>query len=201
MKTILNYLGVLLVGIVIGIVCSIVVRSKLTVPIRTVITDTTTVVVYDTTRITEPFSELAIPVKIKRFATVPTLLTISDTIKVPYYIKDTLMIPIEQRYYTGESYKAWVSGYNPRLDSLLILTPTKTVIIENTRENTARNQLYLSAQLNYIHTFPAMSIGVQAGFNRDRWGLSIGTGGIVTPDGLKWYGQVGLEYDLFIKKW
>lgn len=200
MKTILNYLGILLIGIIIGIVCSIVVRSKLTVPIRTV-TDTLTVITHDTVRITEPFSELAIPVKIKRFATVPTLLTISDTIKVPYYIKDTLMIPIEQRYYTGESYKAWVSGYNPRLDSLLILTPTKTVTIENTRENTARNELYLSAQLNYIHPFPAMSVGLKAGFNRDRWGLSIGTGGIVTPSGPKWYGQVGLEYDLFTKQW
>ena len=199
MKTILNYLGILLIGIIIGIVCSIVVRSKLTTPIRKVITDTTTVVKYDTIRTTEPFSELAIPVKIKRFATVPTLLTISDTIKVPYYIKDTLMIPIEQRYYTGESYKAWVSGYLPKLDSITILSQSKTVTIEKFKN--ARNQLYLSAQLNYIHPFPAMSIGVQAGFNRDRWGLSIGTGGIVTPSGLKWYGQVGLEYDLFIKKW
>ena len=201
MKNTLNYLGVLLIGIIIGIVCSIVVRSKLTTPIRKIITDTTTVVKYDTIRTTEPFSELAIPVQVKRFATVPTLLTISDTIKVPYYIKDTLMIPIEQKYYTGESYKAWVSGYNPRLDSLLILTPTKTVTIENTRENTARNQLYLSAQLNYIHPFPAMSIGLQAGYKHDRLGLSIGTGGIVTPSGTKWYGQVGLEYDLFTKKW
>ena len=200
MKNTLNYLGVLLIGIIIGIVCSIVVRSKLTTMLRTV-TDTLTVITHDTVRITEPFSELAIPVQVKRFATVPTLLTISDTIKVPYYIKDTLMIPIEQRYYTGESYKAWVSGYLPKLDSIIVYNTTHTKTITNTQGKGARNQLYLSAQLNYIHPFPAMSIGVQAGFNRDRWGLSIGTGGIVTPSGLKWYGQVGLEYDLFIKKW
>ena len=54
MKTTLNYLGILLVGIIIGIVCSIVVRSKLTTPIRKVITDATTVIKYDTIRITEP---------------------------------------------------------------------------------------------------------------------------------------------------
>ena len=201
MKTILNYLGVLLVGIIIGIVCSIVVRSKLTDPIRTVITDTTTVVVYDTTRITEPFSELAIPVKIKRFATVPTLLTISDTIKVPYYVRDTLMIPIEQKYYTGESYKAWISGYNPKLDSILIYNATRTVTIENTLKNTARNTLYLSGEISYIHPFPAMTVGVRAGFSRDRWGLYIGGGTVFVPDGLKWYGVAGLQYDLLTKQW
>ena len=58
MKNILNYLGILLIGIIIGIVCSLIIRSKLTEPIRTVITDTTTVVVYDTTRITEPYSDV-----------------------------------------------------------------------------------------------------------------------------------------------
>jgi len=200
MKNTLNYLGVLVIGIIIGIVCSIVVRSHLTNPIRTV-TDTMTVITHDTVRITEPQAKKIIPVEVRKFTTVPTLLTIPDTIKVPYYVRDTLMIPIEQRYYTTDAYKAWVSGYMPKLDSIMILAPTKTVTIENTRENTAQNQLYLSANIQYIHPFPAMSIGLQAGYNRDRWGLSIGTGGIVTPSGLKWYGQVGLEYDLFTKKW
>ena len=75
MKTTLNYLGVLLVGIIIGIVCSIVARSKLTVPIRRVITDTTTITVFDTTRITEPYSDVAIPLTIQAYpiAQVPTL--------------------------------------------------------------------------------------------------------------------------------
>ena len=76
MKNTLNYLGILLVGIIIGIVCSIVVRSKLTTPIQTIIK-------YDTIRITEPQAEKIIPVAVKKFATVPTLLTITDTIKVP----------------------------------------------------------------------------------------------------------------------
>ena len=48
MKTILNYLGILLVGIIIGIVGSLIVRSKLATPIQTIIK-------YDTIRITDPF--------------------------------------------------------------------------------------------------------------------------------------------------
>ena len=66
MKTILNYLGILLIGIIIGIVCSLIVRSKLTTPIQTIIKD-------DTIRITEPQAENIIPVAVKKFATVPTL--------------------------------------------------------------------------------------------------------------------------------
>ncbi|MFA5445735.1 MAG: hypothetical protein WC262_12260, partial [Bacteroidales bacterium] len=65
MKTILNYLGILLVGIIIGIVCSIVVRSHLTNPIRKVITDTTTIVKYDTIRTTDPYADVEIPLTIK----------------------------------------------------------------------------------------------------------------------------------------
>lgn len=199
MKTILNYLGILLIGIIIGIVCSLIIRSKLTVPIRTVITDTTTVVVYDTTRITEPFSELAIPVKIKRFATVPTLLAISDTVKVPYYIKDTLMIPIEQRYYTGESYKAWVSGYLPKLDSIIVYNTTHTQTITNTQGKGARNEIYVYAGINY-YTLPAMNLELQAGYTRDRMTYYIGAGA-VTGGTFLVYGMAGIRYTLFTKKW
>jgi len=201
MKNTLNYLGVLLVGIIIGIVCSIVVRSKLAVPIRGVITDTTTVIIYDTVRIKEPQPTIVTQVTATKFTSVPTLLTITDTVKVPYYVRDTLIIPIEQKYYTGESYKAWISGYNPKLDSILIYNATRTVTIENTLKNTARNTLYLSGEISYIHPFPAMTVGVRAGFSRDRWGLYIGGGTVFVPDGLKWYGVAGLQYDLLTKQW
>ena len=189
MKNTLNYLGVLLVGIIIGIVCSIVVRSKLTAPIRTVIK-------YDTIRIAEPQAEKIIPVAVKKFTTVPTLLTISDTIKVPYYIRDTLMIPIEQKYYAGESYKAWVSGYNPRLDSIVVYN---THTLSTIKENRANNAIYVDARLNY-YTLPAMSLELQAGYTHNRTTYYIGAGAI-TDGTFRTYGMAGIRYTLFTKKW
>ena len=191
MKNTLNYLGILLVGIIIGIVCSIVVRSKLTVPIRTV-TDTLTVITHDTVRITEPQADRIIPVKIKRFATVPTLLTISDTIKVPYYVKDTLMIPIEQRYYTTDAYKAWVSGYLPKLDSILVFPTTQTTTIVKTEENRARNVLSVEARFLAAPDLFLPSIGAR--YARD--GLFAEVGGMY-HNGIKPYIQVGYSLTLF----
>ena len=189
MKTILNYLGVLVIGIIIGIVCSIVVRSKLTTPIQTIIK-------YDTIRITEPQAEKIIPVEVRKFTTVPTLLTISDTIKVPYYVRDTLMIPIEQRYYTTDAYKAWVSGYNPRLDSIVVYN---THTLSQIKENRARNEIYVDARLNY-YTLPAMSLELQAGYTHNRTTYYIGAGAI-TGDALRFYGMAGIRYTLFTKRW
>ena len=189
MKNTLNYLGVLLVGIIIGIVGSLIIRSKLTEPIQTIIK-------YDTIRITEPQAEKIIPVAVKKFATVPTLLTITDTIKVPYYVRDTLMIPIEQKYYAGESYKAWVSGYIPRLDSIVVYN---THTLSTIKENRARNELYVDARLNY-YTLPAMSLELQAGYTHNRTTYYIGAGAI-TGDALRFYGMAGIRYTLFTKKW
>ena len=189
MKTILNYLGVLIIGIIIGIVCSIVVRSKLTTPIQTIIK-------YDTIRIAEPQSEKIIPVAVKKFATVPTLLTITDTIKVPYYVRDTLMIPIEQKYYTTDAYKAWVSGYNPRLDSIVVYN---THTLSQIKENRANNEIYVDARLNY-YTLPAMSLELQAGYTRDRMTYFIGAGAM-TDGTFRVYGMAGIKYTLFTKRW
>ena len=189
MKNTLNYLGVLLVGIIIGIVCSLIVRSKLTEPIRTVIK-------YDTIRTTGPQAEKIIPVAVKKFATVPTLLTITDTIKVPYYVRDTLMIPIEQKYYTTDAYKAWVSGYNPRLDSIVVYN---THTLSQIKENRANNEIYVDARLNY-YTLPAMSLELQAGYTHNRTTYYIGAGAI-TGDALRIYGMAGIKYTLFTKRW
>ena len=189
MKNTLNYLGILLVGIIIGIVGSLIVRSKLAVPIRTV-TDTLTVITHDTVRITEPFSELAIPVKIKRFATVPTLLTISDTIKVPYYVRDTLMIPIEQRYYTTDAYKAWVSGYNPKLDSIVVYNTIQT--ISQIKGKYAENRLSIEARFLAAPDLFLPSIGARY----TRGGLFAEVGGMY-HNGIKPYLQVGYSLTLF----
>ena len=198
MKNILNYLGILLIGITIGIVCSIVVRSHLTNPIRKVITDTTTVIKYDTIRITEPYADVEIPLTIKVYpiAQVPTLLAIVDTIKIPYIVNGELIVPISQKYYRSPQYQAWVSGYNPKLDSIVVYN-THTLSIN--KENRARNELYVDARLNY-YTLPAMGLELQAGYTRDRMTYFIGAGAI-TDGTFRIYGMAGIRYTLFTKKW
>lgn len=42
-------------------------------------------------------------------------------------VRDTVYLPITQKEYSNESYHAWVSGYEPSLDSITIL-PKETVI-------------------------------------------------------------------------
>ena len=183
MKNILNYLGVLLVGIIIGIVCSIVVRSKQATPIQTVIK-------YDTIRIAEPQAEKIIPVAVKKFTTVPTLLTITDTIKVPYYVRDTLMIPIEQKYYQGESYKAWVSGYNPKLDSIVTFNTIQT--ISQIKGKDTENRLSIEARFLAAPDLFLPSIGARY----TRGGLFAEVGGMY-HNGIKPYLQVGYSLTLF----
>lgn len=198
MKNILNYIGVLLVGIIIGIVCSIVVRSKLTDPIRTVITDTTTVIKYDTIRITEPYADVEIPLRIKVYpiAQVPTLLAIVDTMKIPYIVNGELIIPLSQKYYRSPQYQAWVSGYNPRLDSIVVYN---THTLSQIKENRANNAIYVDARLNY-YTLPAMSLELQAGYTHNRTTYYIGAGAM-TDGTFRVYGMAGIKYTLFTKKW
>lgn len=94
-------------------------------------TDTTTVVVYDTIRISSPSRQQSKPTPRRYFTkTVPTLLAISDTIEIPYYLDTTLVIPIHQHEYAGDNYRAWVSGFEARLDSINIFAPATTQYID-----------------------------------------------------------------------
>jgi len=94
-------------------------------------TDTTTVVVYDTIRISLPARQQSKPTPRRYFTkTVPTLLAISDTIEIPYYLDTTLVIPIHQQEYAGDNYRAWVSGFEARLDSINIFAPATTQYID-----------------------------------------------------------------------
>lgn len=95
-------------------------------------TDTTTVVVYDTISIRKPIHTTTMLMQTKRYPTanVPILLTTTDTMYVPYYVDSTLVIPIHQREYAGDNYRAWVSGFEARLDSISIFAPTTTQYID-----------------------------------------------------------------------
>ena len=194
MKTILNYLGVLLVGIIIGIVCSLIIRSKLTDPIRRVITDTTTVVVYDTTRITEPYSDVAIPLTIQAYpiAQVPTLLAIVDTMKIPYIVNGELIIPISQRYYRSPQYQAWVSGYDPKLDSIIVNSITYNHAITQTINYQSRWELSLEARLLASPNLFIPSVGIR--YSRDGFFAEVGA---LYYKSVNPYLQVGYSVTLF----
>lgn len=84
----------------------------------------------------------------------PVYITLAgDTIHEPVYIP----VPITQKEYTTNNYRAWVSGYKPSLDSVWVY-PEKIYIREKVRR---------------------FGIGVIAGYGVGRNGLSpyIGIGG------------------------
>ena len=103
-------------------------------------TVTDTLIIRDTIHIalpspqtTDTVGTVTIPVPVppdRHTGTIPTdTLRITDTI----YIR----LPIEQRYYTGPHYEAWISGLRPRLDSLRIRTETLRLTTATTVTRTA----------------------------------------------------------------
>lgn len=97
--------------------------------------------------------------------TVPVLVHETDieTIYVPYFelvtvggdtIKDTtyVPVPITQKEYKTDHYRAWVSGYRPVLDSIDVFTQTAYI----TKHMPARR----------------WGLGVTAGYGFSRFGLS-----------------------------
>lgn len=84
----------------------------------------------------------------------PVYITLEgDTIQEPVYIP----VPISQKEYQTENYRAWVSGYKPSLDSVWVY-PEKIIIREKSRR---------------------WGIGVMVGYGIGRNGLSpyVGVGG------------------------
>lgn len=115
-------------------------------------TKVNTVVKVDTLLISAPMAPLLV-------------FQLTDTIR----IGDTV-VHREQAYYEDSLYRAWVSGYRPRLDSLQIFP--KTVY------QTVTNDIY--------HTITP---------RKKRWGLGMQVG-YGYPSGI--YAGVGVSYNLFL---
>ena len=205
MNNFLKYTGLIAVGIVVGMGILLMFNFKkcgLLNGQKTVThSDTTTVITYDTVLVYVPQPSSTSLIGDFVIPQVPILLAHNDTIREPYYVGTDLIIPKEQRYYSTPQYKAWISGYKPALDSLSINYTTKTITIENTEEKVARNELYVNGEVGYIIPFPAMMMGMNVGYNRDKWGISVGGGLIYTPQGFKYYGAITIKYKLLTKKW
>ena len=144
-----------------------------------VYTVTDTLIIRDTVHIalptpqtTDTVGTVTIPVPPDRHTgTIPTdTLRITDTI----YIR----LPIEQRYYTGPHYEAWISGHRPRLDSLRIRTETLRLTTATTVTRTATTARQPKPE---------------------RWGIGIhlGYGMIIAPQPqLRPYIGIGISYNL-----
>ena len=68
-----------------------------------------------------------------------------------------VVIPITQKEYKGEDYQAWVSGYQPSLDSLLVFSKTQEI---TTREKPKRWSVGLSAGYGFTPKGSQPFVGV-----------------------------------------
>jgi len=125
-------------------------------------------------------AEIRTETKVKTIVEVDTLLIsppmapllvfqLTDTIR----IGDTI-VHREQAYYEDSLYRAWVSGYRPRLDSLMVFP--KTVY------QTVTNDIYHPVAIKP---------------KRKRWGLGLQAGYGFYPDQSGFYVGVGVSYNLW----
>lgn len=119
-----------------------------------------TVIVHDTVRITEP---VEVSRTVYRTVYVPAVDTLT--------LHDTLYIRLEreQKVYADSSYRAWVSGIRPALDSIHVYPETRYV---NTVVETVRAQK-----------------------NR-HWGVGVTAGYGISTQGLVPYIGVGISYNI-----
>lgn len=101
----------------------------------------------------------------------------TDTIYVPVPSGEDLRLIFSQKFYRGSQYEAWVSGYNPSLDSLKVFNNTITNTINNEvlRYVYPRTtDLYLNVGTMIIGGEFAPNIGASLKFRND-----LNLGGIV----------------------
>ena len=162
-------------------------------------TDTTTVVVYDTISITKPIHTTTMLMQPKRYpaANVPILLTLTDTMYIPYYVDSTLVIPIHQREYEGDNYRAWVSGFEARLDSINIFAPATTQYIDRYIKPKNLFAVNAAAGIRYSRTTD-MFAGLSLRYERyKKLAIEAGTGLIVGQQGAGLYIEGRISVPIF----
>lgn len=86
-------------------------------------------------------------------------------------VKVPVLVPISRKVYEGEDYRAVVSGFRASLDTLDIFRKTQTVT------NTVVQQVEVPGKPK-------------------RWGIGVSAGYALTPQGMKPYIGLGVQYDL-----
>lgn len=114
-----------------------------------------------------------------RYVTIPTTPETPDSTKTEnkqpeiQVVESTpdstkLSIPITQRKYETESFTAWVSGYNPQLDSCWVY-PKTTTITKVQRLNTGRWGLGVQVGMGVCGNKVSPYIGVGVSYNLFTW--------------------------------
>lgn len=122
--------------------------------------------------------------------------TIVDTIEVIDTSKNAVKLPITQRYYKGEYYEAWVSGYKPNLDKIRTYAPTeyKYITVETTKETFLSQRWGLYAGLDGIFSQNSIAPFVSAQLiTPSRFTFSLGIGYMDKDIAYK----VGVGYKIF----
>jgi hypothetical protein len=128
------------------------------------ISDTAIVTIYDTAYYDMPVTRDSVVVKhINRYVPV------YDTILKPVVDSVRVALPITQKAYKDSTYEAWVSGYEPNLDSIKVYNK----VITNTIQNTVTVQ------------------------KMKKWGLGVQMGYGFSAKGAAPYIGVGIHYNLF----
>ena len=99
---------------------------------------------------------------------------VTDTMIIYVDSSKTVKLPITQKFYSGEYYKLWISGYRPNLDSISIFNKTVTKNVTNTVERTVyadRTEWYVHAGSMFINNDAAPYMGANVKFKN---GISLG---------------------------
>ena len=152
------------IGLVLGCILASALARRCFTPEQNVATVADTLVVRDT--IIERR-----PVYVTQTKTDTMLVVVRDTT----VIHDTTYIVLdrEQKYYRGDGYEAWISGYRPQLDSCRVFPETKYVT-ETVQDMRKPTRWGIGLQAGYgvvvssgqIRAFPYIGVGVSYNFIR-----------------------------------
>ncbi|MCM1503406.1 MAG: hypothetical protein NC115_12200 [Bacteroidales bacterium] len=159
LKNILAAIAVLAIGVLAGWFC----RGHLA-PDTNVVTRTDTVIIRDTFVHEKPIYMTS---------------RIIDTVRIVYQkdtvtVHDTIVMYREQRFYDHEKYQAWVSGIEPRLDSIRVFPETKYITTE-TLIRPRPKRWGIGVQAGYgVHIYngqvhPAPYVGLGVSYNILSW--------------------------------
>ena len=146
------------VALGLGILAGWLIRGAMPAQTQTIVrTDTLTV--RDTV-----FEPVPVPVEVVR--TDEILVPIRDTVA----IRDTvyMALEIEQKHYRADDYEAWVSGFRPRLDSIMVF-PVTQYVTKTVTTSTGPKRWGIGVQAGYgaaivggqVGLSPYIGIGVQ----------------------------------------
>lgn len=189
------------IGIVLGLLISLLFRHKPAEP--SVVIECDTVVRYDTIATSLPKPKDSVLVKWE---------TVFLPVERPVYANhppndsnsiDTIVaeIPITQKHYQEETYQAWVSGFQPNLDSIEVYQKTNTITKTITITQFAEQKhwgLGFTGGCNYIINDKKAEpyAGLEVNYKNEKWSASLSSGYIHEAKNGTPYMRVNLSYNI-----